>query len=76
MTIRLHCKRCNKFMKDISPQEASSLTGNEICTECEETVRNNIKELDKLYKKLSSELSVKHNAAIVKLEELIHNAFK
>jgi len=76
MSIKLFCHRCRELIRDIEPSEASSLTGKEVCTECEEAARNAVKDIDRLYKQLSNELSAKHNKAIVKLEELIHNAFK
>ena len=76
MPIKLCCNRCHDLIREISPSEAGSLTGKEVCTECEAAARNAVKDIDKLYKKLLNELSAKHNKAIVELEALIHETFK
>lgn len=74
--LKLHCKRCDKLIKEINPVEASKLKGDEICTECRDLARETLDKLNNEYKKFSGELGKKYNDAVIKLEEAIHSYFK
>jgi hypothetical protein len=72
MGLKLHCNKCNKFLNEITPEEASRLNGNEVCKECVESARSTLDRFNALYKKLAASLGAKHNAGVRQLEDLIH----
>ena len=70
--LKLHCNKCNKFLNEITPEQASHLKGNEVCKECVELARSTLDKYNALYKKLAGQLGAKYNKAVVELEDLIH----
>lgn len=69
--LKLHCNKCHSFLKEITPDEAVRLKGDEICRECKESARSTLDKYNALYQKCSAELAAKHNKGVVLLEELI-----
>lgn len=45
MFLKVHCEMCGKFMRDVSPKQAASMTGNEYCETCERRFNDEVKEL-------------------------------
>ena len=72
MGLKLHCNKCNKFLNEITPEEASRLNGNEVCKECVELAHSTLDKYNALYKKLVTSLGSTHNRGVKQLEDLIH----
>jgi len=76
MALKIFCNICREFMKDVTPDEASRLKGDEICKTCKDYSRTVLDKLIVDYKRLSEELAGHYNKAVVQLEETIRKALK
>ncbi|MFX0194528.1 MAG: hypothetical protein ACFFCW_00275 [Candidatus Hodarchaeota archaeon] len=76
MALKLHCSKCHKFIKEVTPSEASHLDENVVCQECVDTAYKFRDMLEAEYKKLNSKLGGEYNKAMVKLEDIIHKALE
>ena len=68
MAVFIECSICGKKIKSVEPNKIRELTGREICTECEEKLKEKLKDvervtqdalnkIDVLYKKVKSQMS-------------------
>lgn len=71
MALKLFCSKCQEFIKEIEPDEASRLKG-DVCKSCVDFYWAGkdkfIKEVDKMIQTLQK----KKNDGILKIEEIIH----
>ena len=74
--IKLYCNRCHRFIKELLPNEAGSLKGDEICKDCQNFGREQLDAINVKYHKLADELAQKHNKAVVQIEEMIRKVFE
>lgn len=70
MAIKLFCDRCKEYMKDVAPDSAIKLSGNEICKKCKDYINEGIASFDAAAKKKRGEIDGFINKAIVELEEI------
>ena len=49
--LKLFCNCCQKFIRDAHMKEVGKLTGLEICTDCEGTIAQTFKEVEKISKR-------------------------
>ena len=71
MALKLFCSKCQEFIKEIEPDEASRLKG-DVCKKCVDFYWAGkdkfVKEVDKMIQELQS----KKNNGIQKIEDIIH----
>lgn len=75
MALKLFCTACQKFIKEVTPQEAKDLADEVICKDCENVHRDLLDKLNAEYKKISSNLSKLHNDSVVRLENIIRKVY-
>ena len=75
MPIKLHCNRCHALIKELTPSEAARLKGDEICIQCRDLGRETLDKLNAECGRLTKDFQVRHNKAVVQLEEAIRKFF-
>lgn len=76
MALKLFCTACQKFIKEVSPQEASKLEDEIICDGCKKFTQGLLDNLNSEYQKQSRRLSKIHNEGVQKLESIIRKVVK
>lgn len=76
MALQLFCDKCRQFIKEVNSSEAANIGDGVVCQKCVDTAYAMRTNLEKEYKKLSSQLAGAYNKAIVQLEDVIHKALE
>lgn len=76
MALKLFCSACQKFIKEISPKEATEVPDNTVCKDCKKLHQALLDRLNADYRKRSAELAKVHNEGVEKLENTIRKAFE
>jgi len=74
--IKLFCKACHGYIKQIEPIQAGKLTGDEVCEECGQKMESAIEELDKISKRAQFAIQKKADKAKADLEMAMRRILK
>lgn len=74
--LKLFCKCCHGFIKEVEPLKAGKLTGMEICEDCSGTMQNAIDEINKLSKRSQFAIQKKADKAVADLEFIMSKILK
>jgi hypothetical protein len=71
MALKLFCGKCQEFIKEIDPDEASRLKG-DVCKKCVDFYWAGKDKYLKAIDKMIQEIQAKKNSDLVKIEDIIH----
>ena len=72
MAVKLFCDKCKEYIKDITPEAAARLSGQEVCKKCKDHVDAGLAEFNAAVKKNREKIEGFINKTIVELEEIRH----
>lgn len=70
MAVKLFCDKCKEYIKDLTPDAAARLKGNEICKNCKDFVDIGLAEFNVSVKKSREKIDGFINKTVVELEEI------
>lgn len=76
MAVSLSCARCRNFIKELKANEIPKITGEEICTECQDAVKKGWVDVEALKKKAINDIMRLADKYLVELDELGRKAVK
>ena len=76
MAVSLSCARCRKFIKELSTNEIAKITGEEICSECQEAVKKGWDDIESAKKNAIGEIKKLADKFLVELDEMGRKAVK
>lgn len=74
--LKLFCRACHKFVKEITPIQAAKLTGNEVCEDCQGRMVDAVAELEKISKRAQFAIQKKADKAKADLEMAMSKVLK
>ena len=70
MAVSLSCARCRKFIKELQPNEIKHITGDEICMDCREIVKDAYNDVDQAKKNAIGEIKKLTDKYLVLLDQM------
>ena len=76
MAVSLSCARCRKFIKELAYNEMAKITGEEICSECQVSVKKGWDDIESAKKNAIGEIKKLADKFLVELDEMGRKAVK
>jgi hypothetical protein len=76
MAVKIFCSACQQFIKDATRVEIRTVTGEEICSDCEKGVKNAFDEVEKSARRAIVQIETVRDQAKANLERLYKKVIK